>query len=123
MDVGQANCIRATGGAAAVRALSVSSFAPGSYEVTDFKRAFGANTLQAATSSEAIGNEMETTWDRIKQLNTVQTKEVRTLPSGIMIRAILCRLQGFGLGTSRHSRVSRVSRVFKSRVYRSLSSL
>ncbi|CAE7282680.1 unnamed protein product [Symbiodinium sp. CCMP2592] len=47
----------------------------GTYEMTDFKRAFGANVLTAADSEDAIGNEMDETWKRVQALNAVGTTQ------------------------------------------------
>ena len=48
----------------------------GTYEVTDFKRAFGSNVLQAASSSTAItADEVENTWKHVQKISAVGTTE------------------------------------------------
>ncbi|CAE7670348.1 unnamed protein product [Symbiodinium sp. CCMP2592] len=48
----------------------------GTYEVTDFKKAVGSQLIQAASSEDAIGNEMAETWTHMKDLLKVNTTTV-----------------------------------------------
>lgn len=53
----------------------------GTYEVTDFKRAYGANVLQAASTSTAVGaNEVENTWKHVQKVSAVGVAEARPVP-------------------------------------------
>ena len=53
-------------------------FLAGTYEVTDFKRAYGSSVLKAASTETAVGaKEVDNTWKHVQNISTVSTMEVR----------------------------------------------
>lgn len=53
--------------------------AAGTYEVTDFKRAFGANILTAASSATALtAEEVDNTWKHVQNVSSVRAVEAKS---------------------------------------------
>eukprot|EP00438_Fugacium_kawagutii_P014935 Skav223479 [mRNA] locus=scaffold659:215781:218059:+ [translate_table: standard] len=57
----------------------------GTYEVTDFKRSYGSNVLEAASSSSAVGSEeVENTWKHVQKLSSVSVCEATTASQHVL---------------------------------------
>lgn len=71
----------------------------GTYEVTDFKRSYGANVLKAASSATAVApDEVDNTWKHVKNLNAVSRVEARPfhfVVAGMILRRYNCNINLF----------------------------